>query len=1024
MNELTNKNKKHFYNYYEKGNDVKRLSYLLLIFAIILCPLFASIFRIIGSPIIFFYCVLSATIIFPLIIFLENKIKFLNGKLPALYYVYFQLMTLMTLHDLFQKSFSSLELLYFFVLFSFLNFALQRFTYSFIYLIITFSSHLILQYFFKVENGIFVQTTILILCIGIFSLVIYASRNKMIDSIEDHNLYLKKIVNNLGSGIVLFQIQNDLIEIIDINKTTLLISIDDGFEKKFNSFFSFEERVYLENMSEEQIFIKEIYIDNDSIQEIKINKLLLKNGNYFVTIFNDISDKVKEQNKILLNEKKYRNLFYRNQTGVFTLNLKGDIIESNPAFLKIFDVLNIEGFNLFQSKEEWKKIRELVLSNEIISNYNYIFKKEFDEQLFLVINFYFDQEQKLIEGNIIDVTELTLNSKALEEKENKYRLIYEESNDSILLLDDDRIIDINNQGLKLFETTFKDVFEKSLWDYSYNQTPELKKELEQYFFILKEQKQVKFTWMFFSKNRVIETTLSIAEITIGEDKFYQCVIHDETERNKYLNSLEQTKKTFESILENTPEGFLIIQNKKTVYANKEFYEIFQLNNNDEIQFNESFFGSNFIKIVKLIEENKQEKQRKQKQIQFFINGKTIDIDITIVSIIFDDETAQLIIFKDISFQNKLSKEQLRAELAEETSKRLVKEIEERKLVEFKLETEYLRTKAIFDSSENTLLLTLTPDLKISTYNQHSKTYFEKQTNKNLDKNTDFELYFEQIISSIKLRFFKFLISSIKKGKSYQLQLKFININNEKKWLEIYLNPIKNLEGKVSEISLVAHDITEKKNNERKVLLSLKEKEVLLKEVHHRVKNNLQIISSILNLQSSYVNDKKTLEIIEESRHRIRSMAIIHENLYQNTNFSSINFKNYSRELIRNLISSYHFDTKTDVKIKEKVEKIELSLDQAIPCGLIINELITNSLKYAFSEVKKGNIYLELSELDNKIKLVVGDDGIGLPKNFDINHTETLGLQLVVTLVEQLDGNIKLEKTKGIKYFITFEKQKL
>lgn len=1027
MNELTGKKKEHFYNYYEKGNDSKRLSYVILIFAFILCPVFAFLFKFIGAPLIVFYCILSATIVFPIMLVLEKKVPILKGKLPTLYFFFFLIITLLDVNDLFMKSFASLELIYFFILFSVLNFALQRFYSSLIYFLSIFISFFVFSFIHPVENSLFIQPLVLVACIGMIYLVIYYSRNKMIDSIEDHNSYLKKIVNNLGSGVVLFQLQGNQIHIVDLNKTTISlynIKNDDDFELKFISNFSEEEIDFIQEMDESQNLTKDIIFSKNNIHEVRINRLNLKNGVYFITIINDISEKVKEQNKIILNEKKYRNLFFRNQTGVFTLNLKGDILDCNPAFLKIFNCKQIDNFSLFPSQEEWKKIKEIILKNETVSNYNYVFKQGFEDQLYLVINFYYDNEQHLIEGNIVDITELTTSTQALQEKENKYRLIYEESNDSILLLDEDRIIDINNQGLKLFNTTIEQIYEKSLWDYTYAQSPELKKELEDYFQHLKKEKQVKFTWVFSTKENFIEASISIAEITIGDDTFYQCVIHDETDRNKYLNSLVQSKKTFESILENTPEGFLIIKEEKAVYANKEFYEIFQVTSASEIQLNEAFFGVNFQKFHKILEENKEDKQRKQKQIQFFIDKKPVEIDITVVSIVFDEEPAALIIFKDVSFQNKLSKEQLRAELAEETSKRLAKEIEERKQVEFKLETEYLRTKAIFDSSENTLLLTLTPDLKISTYNQHSKTYFDQQTKNSLEKNTDFESYFEQIISAIKLRYFKFLISSIKKGRSYQLQLKFINRENEKKWLELYLNPIKNPQGIVTEISLVAHDITEKKNNEREILLSLKEKEVLLKEVHHRVKNNLQIISSILNLQSSYVDDKKILEIIEESRHRIRSMAIIHENLYQNTNFSSINFKNYSRELIRNLISSYHLNDEAAIKIKEKVETVELNLDQAIPCGLIINELITNSLKYAFEGKNKGNIYLELSDNKDKITLMVGDDGKGLPKNFDINQTETLGLQLVVTLVEQLDGNIRLEKKKGIKYFITFEKQKL
>lgn len=242
-------------------------------------------------------------------------------------------------------------------------------------------------------------------------------------------------------------------------------------------------------------------------------------------------------------------------------------------------------------------------------------------------------------------------------------------------------------------------------------------------------------------------------------------------------------------------------------------------------------------------------------------------------------------------------------------------------------------------------------------------------------------------------------------------------------MEIFLNPIFNTEGNITEISLVIHDITEKKKAEKEIIESLKEKEVLLKEIHHRVKNNLQVISSILNLQSSFVKDKKTLEILEESRNRIRSMAIIHENLYQTTNFSSIDFSSYLQNLCSNLISSYHLYRGT-VQLHTELQGVELVLDQAIPCGLLVNELITNSLKYAFPGGRSGEISVQLSEKSGLVNLKIGDDGIGMPEDYDILNSDTLGLQLVSTLVEQLDGEIKVDNSKGIKYLITFEKAKL
>src|SRR5690606_5239784 len=202
--------------------------------------------------------------------------------------------------------------------------------------------------------------------------------------------------------------------------------------------------------------------------------------------------------------------------------------------------------------------------------------------------------------------------------------------------------------------------------------------------------------------------------------------------------------------------------------------------------------------------------------------------------------------------------------------------------------------------------------------------------------------------------------------------------------------------------------------------SLKEKEILLKEVHHRVKNNLQVISSILNLQSSYIEDENTLNILRESQNRIKSMSFIHESLYQTKNFSSINFSDYIVNLTKNLVHSYQI-TSGNIEFDYEVEKLDLELDQAIPCGLIVNELVSNSLKYAFPNEAKGRLKLKLSEKKDLIYLGIEDNGIGLPKDFDHENTNTLGLQLVMTLVEQLDGNMELKSQKGTNYLITFER---
>lgn len=223
----------------------------------------------------------------------------------------------------------------------------------------------------------------------------------------------------------------------------------------------------------------------------------------------------------------------------------------------------------------------------------------------------------------------------------------------------------------------------------------------------------------------------------------------------------------------------------------------------------------------------------------------------------------------------------------------------------------------------------------------------------------------------------------------------------------------------SEAIIVIRNRTEEVENEQKLIESVQEKEILLKEVHHRVKNNLQIINSILNLQSSYVSDEKTLEIINESQNRIRSMAYIHESLYQTNNFSSINFKDYIENLITNLIYSYQISD--NIKLSKRIEHIDLALDQAIPCGLILNEIITNALKYAYKVGEKGEIIIDIIEKENYIEIMVEDFGCGLSSDFDIETSESLGLSLVHTLVDQIDGELIVKSDGGTKFLIIFEK---
>lgn len=228
-------------------------------------------------------------------------------------------------------------------------------------------------------------------------------------------------------------------------------------------------------------------------------------------------------------------------------------------------------------------------------------------------------------------------------------------------------------------------------------------------------------------------------------------------------------------------------------------------------------------------------------------------------------------------------------------------------------------------------------------------------------------------------------------------------------------------GRIKYFDGIVEDITERKEAEERLKTSLLEKEVLLREIHHRVKNNLQIISSLLNLQSRHVEDEPSLDMFQESRDRVRSMALVHEKLYRSEELARVDFCEYIQSLARHLFMSYGINSK-GVDLDVDVKDVFLDINTSIPCGLIINELVSNSLKHAFAGRDRGRIRVILRpDNDDKFKMVVSDNGVGLPEDLDVTQTESLGLQLVTMLVEQLQGTLRIDKNQGTSFEIVFKK---
>ncbi|MBI9098067.1 MAG: DUF3369 domain-containing protein [Spirochaetaceae bacterium] len=212
-------------------------------------------------------------------------------------------------------------------------------------------------------------------------------------------------------------------------------------------------------------------------------------------------------------------------------------------------------------------------------------------------------------------------------------------------------------------------------------------------------------------------------------------------------------------------------------------------------------------------------------------------------------------------------------------------------------------------------------------------------------------------------------------------------------------------------------LEEQQKTEKEIRKSLDEKLILVKEIHHRVKNNLQIISSLLHMQSSGIGDKKVLALLKESEDRVQSMSLVHEKLYQSDLMATIDFTEYISSLAERLVSSY--SVSDTISLEVETVPLMLSINTAIPCGLIINEILTNSIKYAFPNLREGKIHITLKVEGEQIFLKISDNGVGLPDDFNMDKVKSLGMKLIHVLIDQIDGKISIIRNKGTTYELSF-----
>jgi len=717
----------------------------------------------------------------------------------------------------------------------------------------------------------------------------------------------------------------------------------------------------------------------------------------------------------------YFNLIFQNRKNAFCLIKESDyrIITCNNSFFEFLknkyssknEIINEYYFNLnihyeldvdkfkkqSKNKNEWQKTIYFIEDKKKVSPYklkvnNFIFNKE----RFLIFEIISQKKKKIneaIKELEIEILQHLQTQTKLRQTQEFIRSLIDSSLDMIMASDiAEKITQVSPSACNIFGYKREeligsriDILYNSAEDYSF-----IQKELNSKGYYIGEVTNKR-------KNGDIFTaylTASPIRNETGELLGYMGISRDITEIKKAEIALKQSEERYRLLVENSTD-IIYKTDKKGYYkfVNQAFIKTTKYNNNEILSMN----------CMDLVPKEYRKKVR-----SFYLNqmDKRKAIEQFEVPVITKD--------KKIIWVNQLSRLEKNDNGKISGFTFTARDVTEKREAEIALKSSEERYRGLFYNLTDAIIL-VNEKNDILDMNPASYKLF------GLNNKSKKELNLYDFISKNDIPNAKTKSKELReKGEVKNFEVNIIDAKGKHKIVELSSNAVY-IEGKFKGSRDILRDITEKKITNNELVQSLKEKEVLLKEVHHRVKNNLQVISSILNLQSTYINDEKTLSILRESQNRVKSMSFIHESLYRTKDFNSIDFSEYIERLSKNMVYSYQY-SKNRILLKLDIDKVFLSLDISIPCGLIINELLSNALKYAFPENKKGKILISVKEAKKaRIEIKVEDNGVGFPKDIDIKKGESLGMLLVNTLVEQIDGNIKVRSKEGTKYLITFDR---
>ncbi|MFA4825572.1 MAG: PAS domain S-box protein [Methanoregula sp.] len=754
--------------------------------------------------------------------------------------------------------------------------------------------------------------------------------------------------------------------------------------------------------------------------EINAHKITLVGKTVFLSIARDITERKKVEDALRESHAKYRQLVENISDVILTLDLNGTVTYISPVVQRLFGytVPEVVGqhFSRFVHPEDISRVLERFrhrVKGEYGANEFRLLTKDGQERYVRT-----NQTPMMADGVVTgfnyvmrDITGRKQAEDALRESEEKFRLLYENSMDAIFLTSTDGSIQAANPAAcTMLQRTEDEIIRIGRTGVVDTTDPRLAIAIQERERTGRFEGELTFVrkdgTRFFG-----EITSSVFADRNGQ-KRTSMIVRDITERKHAEDALRESENYVKTVLDSIDVGFVIIDpaTHRILDANTIAVNLIGVAK-------EKIVGSECHRFICPADKGNcpitdlHQTIDDSERILIRSGNEQCPIIKTVIPLMLGGKPVLLESFIDITLQKEAEN------ILQDFNKKLQQGIEEKTAI---LRESELRHSRLFESSHDAIMTLEPPDWRFTSGNPATIAMFRADDESGFTSKAPWELSPEfQPDGRPSGEKAKEMIGTAMRDGSNYFEWTHRRLTGEDFPATVLLTRFE-WKGKPI-LQATVRDISEQKDAEDKIRASLDEKVLLLREIHHRVKNNLQIIISLVNLQMRQIDDKRLKQVMAETQNRVRAMSLVHEKLYQSEDISRIDLANYTRFLVTQLFSFYGVDTR-QVTLNIDIGKIRLDINTAIPLGLIINELASNALKHAFPDGRTGTLSITVIEKGTTLLLTVKNDGVGVPADFDWRNTESLGLRLVISLVEQLDGTIELDRSAGTGFTIVVKEK--